>query len=74
MERYKNLSGDSGVVAYEIRDNGIIVEFVSGECYLYDERIPGTRTVEQMKALAQKGKGLSTYISRHVRKNYAAVW
>jgi hypothetical protein len=72
MKTYKNLSGDSGVVAYEIGKTFIKIKF-EGESgiYTYDYKRPGKHDVEQMKALAVKGEGLSTYISREVRANYA---
>lgn len=73
MKTYKNLSGDSGVVAYEIGKNFIRIKF-EGESgiYLYDYKRPGKALVERMKELALKGKGLSTFISQHVRTNYAS--
>jgi len=72
MTRYKNLSTDSGVTAYEIRDDSIIVEFKSGDKYLYSYDTPGKDAVEAMKVLASKGIGLSTYISKAIRGRYAA--
>lgn len=73
MKTYKNLSGESGVAAYEIGKTYIKIKF-AGESgiYTYDYKRPGKTEVEQMKALAVKGQGLSTYISQHVRTNYAS--
>ena len=73
MKTYKNLSGDSGVVAYEIGKTFIRVKF-AGESgiYTYDHKRPGKDPVEKMKALALKGKGLSTFISQHVGTNYSS--
>lgn len=71
MKPYKNASHDSGVVAYEIKPHGIIVKFKDGDRYLYDDKTTGHNQVEIMKALAQQGRGLSTYISMNVKKNYA---
>ena len=70
MERYKNLSGNSGVRAYQIRENSIVVEFEGDGRYLYNYDRPGPRHVEEMKRLALKGEGLSTYISKNVRRKY----
>lgn len=70
MNRYKNLSTDSGVTAYEIRDDSIVVEFKSGDKYLYSYHTPGKDAVEAMKVLASKGIGLSTYISKAIRGRY----
>jgi hypothetical protein len=73
MKTYKNLSGDSGVVAYEVGKTFIRIKF-EGESgiYTYDYKRPGKALVEQMKTLALKGKGLSTFISQHVGANYAS--
>ncbi len=72
MQRYRNLSGESGVVAYEAGDDFIRVRFAGGDIYRYDQTRPGARHVAQMKRLAQSGRGLSTYISQQVRAAYAS--
>jgi hypothetical protein len=71
MERYKDLSGHSGVIAFEIRADAIIVQFKEGGRYLYDGRAPGLRHVHAMQRLAREGRGLATYINRHVREDFA---
>lgn len=73
MTRYKNLSGHSGVTAYETGDDYIALQFHDGRIYEYDHRIPGKRHVEQMKVLARSGHGLTTYINKYVRENYARM-
>lgn len=70
LERYKNLSGDSGVTAYEIRKDALIVRFQTGAVYLYSYKMPGRFLVEKMKKLAVSGKGLATFISRFIRDHY----
>lgn len=70
MQRYQNLNGNSGVVAYEIRDDAITVAFEDGRAYRYTYRSAGRRAVEDMKQFARAGRGLSTYIARHVRDGY----
>ena len=72
MKRYRNLGGDSGIVAYEAGDDFIKVQFKDGSIYLYDYTTPGPNEVEYMKQLAEEGEGLNSYISRHIRKRYAA--
>ncbi len=62
----------SGVVAYEIRDEWIDVEFANGDIYRYDERNPGPVDLELMKRFARSGRGLTTYISRYVKDRYAS--
>ncbi|MHB9840679.1 hypothetical protein Q8F57_038335 [Paraburkholderia terrae] len=71
MKRYRDLSGQSGVVAYEVSDDAITVKFRDGDVYLYDYATTGRREVEEMKRLAVAGQGLSTYISRYVRERFA---
>jgi hypothetical protein len=71
MQRYKNQSGDSGVVAYDIDDGRIVVQFKSGERYLYTEDSAGAANVAQMQALARAGHGLGSFIGRHVYDRYA---
>ncbi|MGQ0646871.1 MAG: hypothetical protein ACT4P7_04830 [Gemmatimonadaceae bacterium] len=71
MERYKNLSGDSGVTFFRIGRDFISVRFRHGITYHYDYTATGAHHVEQMKTLARAGKGLSTYVSQHVRNAYA---
>ena len=71
MTPYANLGGDSGVSNYEIGSNFIKVEFNTGAVYVYDDVKPGTSDLDQMKALAISGVGLNSFISRHVRSNFA---
>ena len=71
MERYKNLSGNSGVVAYEIGDDSIAVEFQEGHTYLYTKASTGAANIAEMQRLALAGRGLSSFITRVVRDCYA---
>lgn len=71
MERYKNLGGDSGVVAYEIGSDFIRVQFSDGEIYLYTYASAGSHHIEHMKQLARNGQGLNSFINTTVRKAYA---
>lgn len=70
MQRYPNLSGDSGVTAYEIGVDHIIVQFRGGRSYRYSHARAGRQHVDRMKELAMAGRGLSTYISQHVHDDY----
>lgn len=72
MQTYANLGGDSGVRGFDISADSIIVEFKDSSLYLYTHATPGQLAVEEMKRLAVAGQGLNSYISRHVRKAYAA--
>ena len=72
MEKYKNLSGNSGVAAYKIARDSITVEFEDGRTYLYTNQSAGAANITQMKLLAKAGQGLSTFIVNNVREKYAA--
>jgi len=69
MKRYENLSGNSGVVAYEIGDGWIIVEFegdasATARRYRYTAASAGAHAVSEMQRLARAGRGLATFVSR----------
>lgn len=70
MQRYAKYGGDSGVAAFEIGDDRIIVQFNDGSLYLYTNGSAGRSNVERMKQLAKAGQGLNEYINRWVRKSY----
>ncbi len=70
MTEYKNLSEESGVTHYEILTDGIRVQWIGGDVYYYSVSSTGSNHIAEMKRLAQKGRGLATYISQHVRSNY----
>lgn len=72
MKRYKNLSRDSGVVAYDIGNESISVQFTDGCVYLYTYHSAGSTNVEHMKSLAISGQGLSSFISQAVKKQFAS--
>jgi hypothetical protein len=71
MERYGNLSRKSGVRAYELGPGLIRVRFADGPVYVYTEESAGAANIAEMKRLASAGKGLSTFITRHVASDYA---
>ena len=71
MQRYKNRSGESGVVAYDIGQDSITIQFSGGERYLYTERSTGAENIARMQELAREGRGLSTFVSQHIRSRYA---
>lgn len=71
MERYLDLDGDSGVVAYEIGETYIKVKFNgTNKIYIYSYRSAGANRVEDMKRLARSGDGLNSYIMRYAKKLY----
>ncbi|HXT16160.1 MAG TPA: hypothetical protein VN706_11060 [Gemmatimonadaceae bacterium] len=72
MKRYGNRSGHSGVAFFDDGPDFIKVQFGETDTvvYVYDHVIPGAADVARMKALAVAGRGLSSYISQHVRDRY----
>ena len=70
MPHYKNLSGHSGVVAYETATDSITLTFTDGGRYLYTSVSVGRAALDRMIALAKAGRGLSTFVSQHVRDRY----
>jgi hypothetical protein len=71
MQRYKNRSGESGVVAFDIDTGSITVQFSGGDRYLYTEDSAGSANIAEMQRLARTGRGLSTFISQKIRNRYA---
>ncbi len=71
MTPYSSKTGKkSGVTAYSIGDNYIIVEFDSYQ-YKYSYKSCGSEAIEEMKKLALASSGLSTFISQN---NPAYEW
>jgi hypothetical protein len=72
MKRYLDVSSTSGVRAYAIAEQSVTVQFADGVTYVYSYASAGRERVEEMKRCALAGRGLSTYISQHVREAYAS--
>ena len=72
MTAYRNRSGASGVAAYALREDALIVQFIDGAIYVYGADRPGRHHVGRMKSLAMSGRGLNGYINRYVREKYQA--
>lgn len=70
MERYANLNGNSGVVAFEIGSTWIKVQFRTGSPYTYSYQKAGEIHVEKMKVLARNGRGLNSYINLNCKYSY----
>ena len=70
MRQYKSTSDNTGVVAYEMGKDSISIKFKDGSVYLYTNSSTGAAAITQMKELAKKGEGLTTYINQHVRDHY----
>jgi hypothetical protein len=72
MREYKAVHEDAGVMAYRLGYDSITVRFQNGGVYLYNYASTGKKDVENMKKLAEKGDGLTTYISQKIKSRYAA--
>lgn len=71
MQGYKNLGGNSNVQSYEIGNDYIDVVFHgTAKVYRYSYASAGIEHVEQAKKLAVAGRGLNSYIMRHMRLLY----
>ena len=70
MRQYGGHAKSHGVIAYEVGPDSIDVEFTSGWVYRFSYDKPGALRVERMKELAESGRGLSTFISKHVKNRY----
>jgi hypothetical protein len=70
MRKYRSADRDTGVIAYEINEDGINVKFRDGSVYVYNNKSAGIAAIAEMKILAEKGVGLTTYINQHVRDHY----
>jgi hypothetical protein len=64
MQRYKNLSGKSNIHAFELLENGIIVQFNDHSQYTYQSVKVVTTNLTEMQRLAVYGQGLNSFISR----------
>lgn len=73
MTQYKNLGGNSSVVAYEYDATSIRIQFNDNSVYEYTDEKPGAKEVAIMIKLAEIGQGLCGYINsnKNVRFGYA---
>ena len=67
MERYRNRSGDAGIMAYACGPAWIHIRFTRGGTYEYASDSVGAANLKTMKRLANAGKGLTTFINQHPR-------
>jgi hypothetical protein len=71
MQLYRDVDGDSAVVAFEEGPDFLRVQFDDGGVYLYTMASAGAMHLDRVKQLARSGEGLNAYINRHLRKRYA---
>ncbi len=67
FKKYKNLSGASTVVSYEIAKDGMIVVFKDHSAYRYTNQSADPANIAKMKTLANAGKGLGTFITANLK-------
>jgi len=71
MTPYSNRRGNSPVTHYQIESSSIIVRFKGSKDYTYSYAgKAGKAQVDNMKALAMSGSGLSAYIIENVKFSY----
>ena len=68
--KYKNLSGDSKVVKFEIKKDAMTVRFADHTVYRYTNQTAGPENISKMKVLANAGKGLGTFINANVKDRF----
>lgn len=74
MSRYANLSGTSSIRTFELTPDSITVAFSDGTHYPYTVASAGRQNISNMHVLAQAGRGLNSFITKHVNKLYAKKW
>lgn len=66
MKPYKSLSGKrAGVIAYEIGENYILIQFDKKKIYKYVESSNSKEIIDHMKMLAEASRGLTSYIIKN---------
>ncbi len=71
---YRHTTSNTGVLNYEITGPTLILEFQHPKHrYVYGPIAPGASHVARMIELARAGKGLPTYIARHVHSYQARL-
>lgn len=71
MEPYLDLSGRSGVVAFQIGESYIKIQFRNNRrVYVYSSRRINSDKIEHMKRLAVSGAGLNTFINQNSDVRY----
>jgi hypothetical protein len=71
MTLYKNLSGDSKVVRYQIAKDALTIRFADCSVYIYTNQSAAPGNISKMKTLAVAGKGLGTFIETNLKERYA---
>ncbi len=75
MENYRDWDNDSGIEAYEIENDAIIIQFKNGrnKFYKYTNFSCGSDNIAIMKQLACEGEGLNEFIVEN-KIEYESKW
>jgi hypothetical protein len=71
MAHYNDVSGTSGITAFQSNNDSITIEYKGGSAYLYSDQVAGSANVGHMKTLAASGQGLNSFINKHLTKSQA---
>ena len=71
MKAYKDIDGDSWVIAYEYGNDFINVQFNKWAIYTYTYSSAWTWNIEHMKKLADQWEGLNAYIVKNKIKHFS---
>ena len=69
--RYKNLSGDSKVVSFQLAKDAVTIRYADCSVYIYTNQSADPANISKMKTLAVAGKGLGTFIKTHLKDRYS---
>jgi uncharacterized protein YifE (UPF0438 family) len=65
MKQYRDTDNDSNVEAYDYGEDWIVIRFMDGSEYTYEDSRVGHYTLRQMKVLADRGDGLNAFINKN---------
>ena len=71
MAHYNDVSGTSGITAFQSNNDSITIEYKGGSAYLYSDHTAGSANVGYMKSLAASGQGLNSFINKSLTKAQA---
>lgn len=71
MYHYRNVGGNSSVVAYDTGVDWLLIRFNDSSLYLYTTKSTSSEDIEYMRKLANDGKGLNSYVNRRIGNKYA---
>ena len=73
MKRYANRSGNSGVYAYDVQPDGLVVVFTSGAKYKYFRSALGEGRYQMAVSRAVNGNGLNSYLIKSCSGTYRKI-